>query len=573
MSKFIFDENIFVTIFTKIKNLIAGKADKDLTNVDSTDFKAAYENSGANGTLIVTTDTTSTGTAYIANNVPGITELYTGLRIILIPSIRSSSTTPTLNINGLGAKQIRRKSGWRSLSSQMVLRDKLLLETGYPIDLMFDGTYWIFQNEIKPSALDLDGTVPITKGGTGETTASAALISLGGVSKTTNEDISGVKIFTNGLKSKKVIEVINPDNSSQYTEITPSDIIFRSDTVSSSSNPDSGVGSIVGDYVAGIGFMDNTTDIPSVFSFDSDYVPLDENDPAPKTLAPLNVGEPISNSNAATKKYVDDNKTEQNIWYGTCSTASGTIAKIATTSTGNFKLVAGKSVIIKFTNYTTASNPTLNVDNTGAKPIKYMGTSSAVSYEWHSGETIILTYDGTNYIIGARGRASTNYYGVTKLNSSVNSTSTSEAATPSAVKQAYDAAISNLYTTEVTTESNTITIPVTLTSTSKLILFQNGILLNPTTNYTHTTTTVTLNGYNAQVGDVFTFIVGGNLAVSAFNANASNITITNTAAWDNATSVEGALNVIHNRIKNNITISVNEPTSADGENGDIWFVY
>lgn len=59
------------------------------------------------------------------------------------------------------------------------------------------------------------------------------------------------------------------------------------------------------------------------------------------------------------------------------------------------------------------------------------GTASA-------GPKITITHtDGTSVVSSTLNLASTNAYGVTKLNSATNSTSTTEAATPSAVKQAY----------------------------------------------------------------------------------------------------------------------------------------
>ena len=44
---------------------------------------------------------------------------------------------------------------------------------------MYNGTYWIVEGLTKPSAADLYGTIPVDKGGTGATTAAAALTNLG----------------------------------------------------------------------------------------------------------------------------------------------------------------------------------------------------------------------------------------------------------------------------------------------------------------------------------------------------------------------------------------------------------
>lgn len=89
-------------------------------------------------------------------------------------------------------------------------------------------------------------------------------------------------------------------------------------------------------------------------------------------------------------------------WYGTCATAQGTQAKVATTSNSKFTLVTGAKVTIKFTYGNTASNPTLNVDSKGAKYIKAYGTT-APSVWWNAGDVVTFTYDGTSWIMGASG--------------------------------------------------------------------------------------------------------------------------------------------------------------------------
>ena len=59
--------------------------------------------------------------------------------------------------------------------------------------------------------------------------------------------------------------------------------------------------------------------------------------------------------------------------YGVCSTAAATAEKVLTLD--NFSLEEGAVIIVKFTYSNSASNPTLNVNNTGAKPIYSYGTT------------------------------------------------------------------------------------------------------------------------------------------------------------------------------------------------------
>lgn len=64
--------------------------------------------------------------------------------------------------------------------------------------------------------------------------------------------------------------------------------------------------------------------------------------------------------------------------FATSSTAANTKAKTATIfpENNNFELYTGVTITVKFTNNNTASAPTLNINSTGAKPIKtYSGTN------------------------------------------------------------------------------------------------------------------------------------------------------------------------------------------------------
>lgn len=124
------------------------------------------------------------------------------------------------------------------------------------------------------------------------------------------------------------------------------------------------------------------------------------------------------------------------MYYGTCATAAATVAKVVTCS--GFVLETGASIAVKFTYYNTGASPTLNVNGTGAKSIMMFGTTVPSTYMWRSGEAVLFVYDGTYWQMVGMGTATTTYYGLTKLSSSVTSTSTALAANAYAVKQAYD---------------------------------------------------------------------------------------------------------------------------------------
>ena len=86
--------------------------------------------------------------------------------------------------------------------------------------------------------------------------------------------------------------------------------------------------------------------------------------------------------------------------YGYCETAGATAAKVVDMT--GFSLVEGITIHVKFLYANTASNPTLNVNNTGAIKIMQYGTTAAAGAAattgWQAGAMVMFTYDGTNWI-------------------------------------------------------------------------------------------------------------------------------------------------------------------------------
>lgn len=86
--------------------------------------------------------------------------------------------------------------------------------------------------------------------------------------------------------------------------------------------------------------------------------------------------------------------TSNAINYGVSNTAAGTAAK--TVSINNFELISGATITVKFANNNTANNPTLNVSDTGAKPIFYRGARLDKA-QLTNNRYFTFVYDGTNY--------------------------------------------------------------------------------------------------------------------------------------------------------------------------------
>lgn len=81
--------------------------------------------------------------------------------------------------------------------------------------------------------------------------------------------------------------------------------------------------------------------------------------------------------------------------FGTCSTEAATQAKVV--SVAGFNLVAGARVTVKFTVTNSAGSPTLNVNGTGAKSIKYRGSAIGAGF-LASNRVYEFIYDGTDYL-------------------------------------------------------------------------------------------------------------------------------------------------------------------------------
>lgn len=131
----------------------------------------------------------------------------------------------------------------------------------------------------------------------------------------------------------------------------------------------------------------------------------------------------------------------KNVWYGTCPTGATIATKVVTTSSGDFELTAGNILIVKFTYGETAASPKLQVDNTTATSATTL--TGSTRYFWEANDIVAFVYDGTNFVRINSTRASTTYYGLTKLSNDTTSTVTTVAATSKAVNDVVSATGSN----------------------------------------------------------------------------------------------------------------------------------
>ena len=84
--------------------------------------------------------------------------------------------------------------------------------------------------------------------------------------------------------------------------------------------------------------------------------------------------------------------------YGVCETAGATAAK--TVSMTNTVLTPGGVIAVNFVNAFTASDPTLSVNGSTAKPIKLYGNAMPMG-KVHANTILVMNYDGTQFnVIG-----------------------------------------------------------------------------------------------------------------------------------------------------------------------------
>lgn len=142
------------------------------------EFLAVTASGGTEWRNLPTTPVTASGDgATYTATVDGVTSLTVGLQITIIPNTTSTTTLPKLNLNSLGAKNIKQGlSVNTSLTVQAKNEDWLVANK--PVTLIYDGTQWK-TTVARSSGDDMYGTVPVENGGTGASTLADAQTALG----------------------------------------------------------------------------------------------------------------------------------------------------------------------------------------------------------------------------------------------------------------------------------------------------------------------------------------------------------------------------------------------------------
>ena len=182
------------------------------------------------------------------------------------------------------------------------------------------------------------------------------------------------------------------------------------------------------------------------------------------------------------------------VFYGTCSTAAGTVAKVvecADFTADNLK--AGTIIIVTFTatNSGAVANLTMNVNGTGAKHIKYinngtLGNLSSAGYLKANTEYPFY-YDGTNWVVWMN--VNTTYSALSEADMHTGTATAGRLITAQRLKQAveYHAPVTSV---NGNTGDVTVTVP---TKTSELTNDSGFLTSAPVTSVNGRTGAVTIN--------------------------------------------------------------------------------
>lgn len=144
------DDTLSDTSTNPVQNKVVKAAIDDLqASIDS-------KPSAADAVYTATAESTD-GVAYTAT-VSGIDSLTVGASFIMIPNKASTSKAPTLNVNGLGAKPIRRRLSSLTTSLQQGYSTNWIA-LNKPFTVVYDGTAWVIEGLTKTDGADVYGAV------------------------------------------------------------------------------------------------------------------------------------------------------------------------------------------------------------------------------------------------------------------------------------------------------------------------------------------------------------------------------------------------------------------------------
>ena len=217
------------------------------------------------------------------------------------------------------------------------------------------------------------------------------------------------------------------------------------------------------------------------------------------------------------------------VFYGTCSTVAGTVAKVvdcADFTSDNLK--AGAIIIVTFTatNSGAVANLTMNVNGTGAKPIKYInnGTLTSLSSAGYIKANVEYPfyYDGTNWVCWFN--VNTTYSALSEADMHTGTATTGRLITAQRLKQAveYHAPVTSVnrstgdVTVTVPTKTSDLTNDSTFVTESQLSNYAKSYYVKSPSDGTKATITI-----NVRENDSWFYLSYDKVALISCNSNAT----------------------------------------------------
>ncbi len=324
----------------------------------------------------------STTAASVADKVafvqPWDNNLTDGIIVKVVFSVTNTAVNPTLNVTSSGPKQIR------TFFSEGVadVFDGSLLTASTQLLFMYNQGFWILLNpatlEDAASVARFNSLLGYSYGGsTTEAATQDKVVTL------TNVD-TGVNRFRKAAGSRLFI-VFNSANTSASPRL-----IINGDT----NNPVTiqHVKTRLTIAASDIGTVSKLYEF--VFSSASNCILMNPDSLDKKAVTPIEEGGTGQTTAMAASAALGQ------AWGG-CTNAGNVVAKTTTTISGFSSVFNGAIVGIYFNNANTASNPTLNVSNTGDYPIRDYRTSTTVTTSAFSklGLKLFMYYGGIWFLL------------------------------------------------------------------------------------------------------------------------------------------------------------------------------
>lgn len=217
------------------------------------------------------------------------------------------------------------------------------------------------------------------------------------------------------------------------------------------------------------------------------------------------------------------------VFYGTCSTAAGTAAKVVVCEDfTSADLLAGTVIAVKFTatNSGAVGSLTLNVNGTGAKNIKYinngtLGNLTSAGYI-KANTTYYFYYDGTYWV--ALFNYNTTYSAMSEAEALAGTATTARTITAARLKQAIEehAPVSSVngqtgaVTVTVPTKTSDLTNDSTFVTEAQLSIFAKSYYVKAPSDGTKATITI-----NVRENDSWLYLSYNKVILISCNSNAT----------------------------------------------------